>query len=149
MTKDLAPLAPLGPFGAINAAIDLAQQVAEAVATVDEVLKILDEGADELRGVGMTQFEVGHFGASWAGSNLGGHSVKAQANIIEQLDQLATGLRQYREDLVLSGKDTQVTDDNESQRYRGIESLAACVRSDFSSVSGDQLDNSCTPRGDS
>lgn len=149
MTKELAPVVPLGPFGAVNAAIDLATRVAEAVATVDAVLKILEDGADELRGVGMTQFEASHFGASWAGNNLGGHGVKAQTNIIEQLDQLATGLRQYREDLVLSGKDTQQTDEGEDQRYRGIEALTACVTSDFSSVSGDQLDNSCAPGGGS
>lgn len=134
----------LGLMGPIGAAMGIAQQMAEAVATVDEALKVLEDASTRLKAAGMTEFDVSDFGASWAGSNLGGHGTKAQSNVLQQLDQLSAGLQQYREDLVLSAKEMEETDATEADQYNA---LTACVAPDFTTDSGRDLDQQCAAPG--
>jgi hypothetical protein len=143
-------LLPTDPFTApILGAVKIAQQVAEAVATVDEALTLLEEAAEELRGDDITLFSTAHFGSSWAGGNLGGHGIKAQSNVVGQLDQLAEGLRQYREDLVLSAKEMNEADETVATDARNLGTiLEACGGSDFSTTTGNDIAAQCTPGGD-
>lgn len=111
--------------------------------TIREIVKILENGADDIQGGQPMGVRPTAFGGSWSGAALGHHTDVAHQHVVEAMKNMVTGLRGYEQNVRRFNDDVVFVDEDGGDRAT---KTAAKVQA-APLVTIDQA-NACTGPGD-
>jgi hypothetical protein len=102
------------------AAIDALGEYAVAQAEFQQLRQLLTESIEDLEARPMSRTPSAAFGESYWGGNLGHHTGIAERHVAEAIDDLVTGLTEYREAVDYAERTAVDTDDDVAARLRAL-----------------------------